>query len=104
VHHDADEAIYLLEGAVECRVGSQTISATPGAVVLIPRGTWHALANVGSAPARFLVILSPPGFEQYWAKVADVLAVASGPPDADAMLALQQQYQMESRGQPRRFD
>jgi quercetin dioxygenase-like cupin family protein len=103
VHQDADEAIYVLEGALECQVGGQSITAAPGAVILVPRGTWHTLTNVGSDLARFLVILSPPGFEQYWAEVSTLLATTGGTPDPGELLALQRKYRMESQGRPRRF-
>jgi quercetin dioxygenase-like cupin family protein len=101
-HADADEAIYLLDGALDCRVGAEEIQARPGAVVLIPRGVEHALANPGPSRARFLVVLSPPGFEGYWRETAALLA-GDSPPDPEVVLALQARYQMVTGGKARRF-
>jgi quercetin dioxygenase-like cupin family protein len=84
VHEDEDEAIYLLEGSLECRVGDQSLTISAGGVVLVPRGTWHTLANAGSGLARFLVILSPPGFGGYWKEVSQSTSPSGGPMDSRA--------------------
>ena len=54
-----------------------------GDFLLVPRGEWHGLANPGPERARFLVVLSPPGFEGYWAETAERLAARGvyEPPD-----------------------
>lgn len=103
IHEDADEAVYVVAGALTCQVGDRALAAGPGAVALVPRGTPHTLANPGPAPARFLVVLSPPGFEGYWRATARLLA-AGGSPDPSEVLALQQRYQMASSGAARRFE
>lgn len=103
VHEDADEAIYILEGSLEFQVGDESVTAAAGDVVLVPRGTWHTLANAGTDPARFLVILSPPGFERYWEESSQLLAASDGVPDPEQMLALQRKHHMATGGQARRF-
>ncbi len=103
LHHDADEAVYVLDGLLECRVGDRSIAVASGGVALVPRGTWHTVANVGTSAAEFLVILTPPGFEQYWREAARLTAASGGSPDPDEMLALQRKYQMETGGRARQF-
>jgi mannose-6-phosphate isomerase-like protein (cupin superfamily) len=69
IHHAEEEAVYVLDGEINVKVGEETIRATTGAFVLVARGTAHTFWNVGSTPARLLVIVSPPGFEQMFDEV-----------------------------------
>jgi mannose-6-phosphate isomerase-like protein (cupin superfamily) len=70
VHHDAEEAFYVLGGQIYTRVGAETVRATTGGFVLVPRGTPHTFANSGDRPGHMLAIFSPPGFEQFFPQVA----------------------------------
>jgi mannose-6-phosphate isomerase-like protein (cupin superfamily) len=104
IHRDADETIAVVAGTLRCEIGERAVTAGPGAVVLVPKGTPHTLANVGPEPARFLVILAPPGFEGYWREVAALLGTMQGAPDPATLLTLQAKYHMESGGLARRFE
>ncbi len=104
IHEDADEAIYVLEGVLEMGIGDRRLIGSAGAVMLVPKGTLHSLMNAGNGPARFLVILSPPGYEGFWREMAEVRARLGGPPDAEATLALQRKYHLSTQGQARRFE
>ncbi|MCA1645866.1 MAG: cupin domain-containing protein [Chloroflexi bacterium] len=107
IHEDSDEAIYVLEGTLQMEVGGQPITATPGAVVLAPKGTLHALANAGSDAARFLVILSPPGYEGFWREMGELRAAGGpdgAPPSAEVVLALQRKYHLATGGEVRLFE
>lgn len=86
-HRDEDEYSVVLEGVVGAQVADQVIEAGPGAVLVKPRGVPHAFWNPSDQPARLLEIISPAGFEQYFAGLADLLA-EPGPPDAGKLAAL----------------
>ena len=59
--HPQDEGLYLLEGECTFHAGGQTINATSGTFVAVPRYTEHAfMAAPGS---RFLNFYLPSGFE-----------------------------------------
>jgi quercetin dioxygenase-like cupin family protein len=58
-HAAQEEALYVLGGEVRVRLGEHTYPCAAGAFLLIPRGTRHAIANDGGAPARVLAVLSP---------------------------------------------
>jgi quercetin dioxygenase-like cupin family protein len=103
IHHDADEVVYVLEGEFQFTVEGQTIPATAGSFVLVPKGTPHTVANTGTEGGKILVVLSPPGFEGYWREMSALLAASSGPPDPAQVLALQQRYHMDTGGQARQF-
>jgi quercetin dioxygenase-like cupin family protein len=67
-HHDFDEAFYVLEGVVTFQLGDELRAAGPGELVFAPRGSHHTLANLSGAPARYLLICTPAGFENRFAR------------------------------------
>jgi len=50
-----------------------------------------------------LVILSPPGFEQFWAERAQQLATYGDQVDPALVLNLQEKYHVDMGGQARQF-
>lgn len=78
VHHTHDEGFLLLEGQLSLFLPDREIRLRPGEFVLAPRGVPHTY-RVGEAPARWLVLSSPPGFEQF---VDDVAALNEQTPEA----------------------
>jgi quercetin dioxygenase-like cupin family protein len=70
VHLHEDEYSYVLEGTIGARVGDQEVIAEPGSYLIKPRGLMHAFWNVGPSPARLLEVISPAGFESYFAELA----------------------------------
>jgi mannose-6-phosphate isomerase-like protein (cupin superfamily) len=65
-HSREDEAWYVLEGQLEVRVGERVMVAAPGAFVFAPRGIPHNYKNVGTTPAKALVIRAPAGLEKFF--------------------------------------
>ena len=63
-HHDFDEAFYVVEGALTFQLGTERHTAGPGQLAFARRGSHHTLANLGGAPARYLLIITPGGFER----------------------------------------
>lgn len=59
VHHGDDEAWYVLEGALRVRLGGDDFDVPAGGAILAPRGTPHAYGNAGTAPARYVLVLTP---------------------------------------------
>src|SRR5260370_40422477 len=47
-----------------------TAYANPGAHVLVPKGHAHSFWNAGARPGKLLVIVSPPGLDQYFRDLA----------------------------------
>ena len=70
IHHDADEAFVMLTGDAEFWLAGERFIRGPGETVFIPRGTEHTFRIVGDAPSRHLVILTPGGFEGFFAEMA----------------------------------
>jgi quercetin dioxygenase-like cupin family protein len=93
IHKSEEEAFYVLEGEVNVKIGEQTISGTAGSFVLIPRCTVHTFSNVGTEPAKMLLIISPAGFEQFFTEI-------DGVTDVDTIMALAPTYNLEIMGPP----
>jgi uncharacterized cupin superfamily protein len=69
-HHDEDEYSFVLEGTLGALLGDQVVFAEAGDLAFKPRGQWHAFWNAGDTPCRILEIISPGGFEHYFAEAA----------------------------------
>jgi quercetin dioxygenase-like cupin family protein len=65
VHHDEDEAFYILEGTMRGFCGEDEWRATAGDFVWLPRDVPHGYATDGSETLRTLAITVPTGFEQF---------------------------------------
>lgn len=103
IHHDADEAIYILEGNFQFIVNDRTIPAAAGAYVFVPKDTPHTVANIGPSTGRMLVILTPPGFEKFWEERARQMAESGDQIDPESWRALQEKYHVDMGGQVRQF-
>jgi len=59
-HPEIEQVCYLLEGQAVAEVGGQRQAMAPGDCCFFPAGAMHTFTVVGDAPARVLVIYSPP--------------------------------------------
>jgi quercetin dioxygenase-like cupin family protein len=78
--HDFDEAFYVLEGELIFQVEDALVTKGAGELSFAPRNVPHALANHSDAPARYLLVCTPAGFERHWARVAAEAAGVKPPP------------------------
>jgi mannose-6-phosphate isomerase-like protein (cupin superfamily) len=67
--HDFDEAFYVLEGELTFQVEDVVITKRAGELAFAPRGVAHTLANHSDAPARYVLVCTPAGFERYFARM-----------------------------------
>jgi quercetin dioxygenase-like cupin family protein len=58
IHHDEDEAWYVLEGSLRVRVGQEEHDVAAGGAVIGPRGIPHTFCNPDPAPARYILVMS----------------------------------------------
>ncbi len=59
VHHQDDEAWYVLEGQLCVRRRQEVVEARAGSAVFVPRGTAHTYWNPAPVTVRYLLILTP---------------------------------------------
>ena len=67
--HDFDEAFYVLEGELLFQVEDALITKRAGEIAFAPRGVAHTFTNRSDAPARYLLVCTPAGFERYFARM-----------------------------------
>lgn len=70
VHATEDEAFVVMTGEVDFWVAGQTVRKGPGEGAFVQRGTEHTFRVVGDQPSRHLLILTPGGFEGFFAEMA----------------------------------
>ena len=57
-HPNCEEAIYLVRGKLEHRIGNETLPQEPGSSVTVPKNTAHSTTNVGEDDAEIIVSYS----------------------------------------------
>ena len=70
VHEREDETFVVVTGECEFWLEGNTFTRGPGESTFIPRGREHTFRVVGSQPSRHLLILTPGGFEGFFAEMA----------------------------------
>ena len=66
VHTYEDEVVYVLQGAIQIRLGDGKLEASEGGVAHLPKGIPHALYNPLKTPLRILALAIPGGMEQFF--------------------------------------
>ena len=92
-HEREDEYSFVLAGRLGAQIGDDLVEAGPGDLVLKPRGIPHAFWNPGDEETHLLEIISPAGFEGYFADVAPALA-RPGEPDFQALAEIRGRYEL----------
>ena len=92
-HTREDEYSFVLEGRMGALLGDDVVEAGPGDLVHKPRDQWHTFWNAGDEPCRILEIISPAGFERFFAELDEMGGALAADPDAVA--ALSQRYGLE---------
>jgi mannose-6-phosphate isomerase-like protein (cupin superfamily) len=87
LHTHEDEYSFVLQGRMGALLGDDVVEAGPGDLVFKPRNQWHTFWNAGDEPCRILEIISPAGFERFFAELVDMGGVTQAHPEAFAQLA-----------------
>lgn len=101
IHHDNDEAFYVIEGELLFQIGDDQHTLTTGTYAFGPRGVPHAYRNTGDGPARILVIYTPGNFVRMTEELAEL-----GPLDFDdesdleRVVPILEEYGVEMVGPP----
>ncbi len=92
-HSREDEYSFVIEGRVGALLGDETVYGEPGDLIFKPRGQWHTFWNAGDEPCRILEIISPAGFERFFAELVDLGGVAEA--DPDVLGGLLERYELD---------
>ena len=105
-HHREDEAYYVLEGEMSFRIGGQSIEASAGEWVYMPRGVEHSF-QVKTSTAKALLVVTPAGIEEAFRRISEPARSPTlppppeGPPDLSAMVTVLQEYGVELSPPPK---
>ena len=90
-----------MEGAITFTLGERRVVATAGTFVQAPRDLPQAFKNDGAVPARMLIMVTPPGFENFMAEFAQPVPSFDSPPlpvtpaDLERLAAVAPKYGLE---------
>ncbi len=99
-HLREDEYSYVLEGRVGALLGDEVLIAEPGDLVFKPRNQWHTFWNAGEEPARILEIISPAGFENFFAELVDLGGALGAPPEVLGELCARYELEIDPESIP----
>ena len=92
-HTREDEYSYVLQGRMGALLGDDVVEAGPGDLVHKPRDQWHTFWNAGDEPCRILEIISPAGFEAFFAELDRLGGALKA--DPEALVRLNDRYGLE---------
>jgi mannose-6-phosphate isomerase-like protein (cupin superfamily) len=92
-HAREDEYSFVLEGRMGALLGDEVVEAGPGDLVFKPRSQWHTFWNAGEEPCRILEIISPAGFEHFFAELVAMGGALKA--DPEELAALNARYGLE---------
>ena len=102
IQHREDESFYVLAGEFEFLDNGNTIRASAGSFVYVPKGNLHTFKNVGTEPGRMLVNQTPGGlherfYEEIGEEAQDLTTppVMECPPDLERIVAIAAKYGIE---------
>jgi mannose-6-phosphate isomerase-like protein (cupin superfamily) len=65
VHTREDETYYVLSGELEAAVGGKVFVLRAGDCLIAPRDIPHRLRNPGTVENHYVLMFSPPGFDEF---------------------------------------
>ena len=106
IHHNEDEAWYIVDGQMTFYVGDEVIQAGAGSFVFAPSGLAHTF-TVDVEPTRVLVFASPAGFERFALELGEPATSDKPPanlavPGRDVLGPVAERYGIEVVGPPHR--
>jgi len=82
IHRREDTAMFVIDGSLTVDIGGEQRTVAAGGFVWLPRDVPHTF-RVDSAQARFLELVTPPGFEQYHVDASDPALELQIPPPSE---------------------
>ncbi|GAA4657454.1 cupin domain-containing protein [Kineococcus glutinatus] len=90
LHTREDEFSIVTSGTIGFRSGDDEVVLEAGGYIVKPRGELHTMWNAGTEEARMIEVITPAGFERFFAELADMFE--SGAPGPDDMQELTARY------------
>jgi quercetin dioxygenase-like cupin family protein len=99
IHHETDEAMFVLEGELTVQLEDERHVLPAGAYAMAPREVPHTYRNSGDGQARVLFINSP-GNNWEYLKAAGELGPVEDKSDIERLLPVLESYGVEIVGPP----
>lgn len=85
VHDREDEFFRVLEGRFAFWCNDRRVELGAGGVIVVPRGAVHRFQNIGESVGRLMTLVTPGGFEGFFAAVEE--EAPRSPQETDALAA-----------------
>lgn len=82
-HKEMIEGFYILEGEVGFEIDGEARRAGPDDFVLVSPRRVHTFTVTSNEPARYLILVSPGGLEEYFRELQKLMAEADEWPPSD---------------------
>jgi mannose-6-phosphate isomerase-like protein (cupin superfamily) len=92
IHIGHDEAFFVISGQLKFRIGDGYRAAVAGESVFASRGLAHGFSNPQSEEARYLVALTPSGYEFYFERLAGLIRKHGTMPSQEELVRLMAEY------------
>jgi len=93
LHNREDETFFVLEGKMEVQTEGRTLLLEKNSSAFLPRGKPHSYRNPANSAARYLVLITPGGFEKCLEEFARL--PANQPPNPEILVSIGKQYGLE---------
>ena len=93
LHTREDETFFILEGSLEVQCGDRLLTLEKNATAYLPRNIPHSYKNPARAEMKYLVLITPGGFERCLEEFARL--PADRPPAPETMVAIGKKYGLE---------
>ncbi|MCA9290825.1 MAG: cupin domain-containing protein [Phycisphaerales bacterium] len=81
-HAREEETFIVVDGVLRVTCDGVERDVPAGSVAVLPRGSVHAFTNATTVPVRFLVLITPAGFEGYFDAMNALAVRGAFTPDA----------------------
>ena len=100
IHSDEDEALYILEGELNVKLGEEIFCVKSGSFVFLPRNVVHTFWRATEKPVKILVIISPPEFEDFFFDIVGDKQEIDGEQFGERAMEIADRYNLEFVGPP----
>jgi mannose-6-phosphate isomerase-like protein (cupin superfamily) len=91
-HLNEDEFVFIHKGEGIFILDDQRIEVKSGAIVFVPRGTWHGLENIGKETLCMVFGYSPSGFEGYFRENGTLMGMPAKTKTAEEYATTEKKY------------
>jgi mannose-6-phosphate isomerase-like protein (cupin superfamily) len=92
IHIGHDEAFFVISGTLKFRIGDGYRTTVAGETVFASRGLAHGFSNPSPGEARYIVALTPSGYEFYFERLAALIRKHGSMPGQEELLQLMAEH------------